>query len=147
PAFEQINHVARARSSSHHRVDSLLQLRPRLCAKRAAAERVDGESNIDHEIALQSAHAVFIAALKRYQFHLRTTLLCHCRLAIADCRLKKQCGELLRCQSAIDNRKSAISARTVPLSAITFERKASSLLQLVSIFHRRIRRAHDSLKA
>jgi glutamate carboxypeptidase len=32
----------------------------------------------------------------------------HCRLMIADCRLKTRCGELLRCQSAIGNRKSAI---------------------------------------
>ena len=33
-----------------------------------------------------------------------------CRLLIADCRLKKRCGELLRCQSAIGNRQSAIPA-------------------------------------
>jgi hypothetical protein len=52
-----------------------LQLRPRLEAKRTAAKQVDGESNIDHEIALPSAHTVMIAALKRYQFHLKTTLL------------------------------------------------------------------------
>jgi hypothetical protein len=33
-----------------------------------------------------------------------------CRLLIADCRLKKWCGNFLSCQSAIGNRKSAIPA-------------------------------------
>jgi hypothetical protein len=33
-----------------------------------------------------------------------------CRLPIADCRLKKRCGELLRCQPAIENRQSTIPA-------------------------------------
>jgi hypothetical protein len=32
----------------------------------------------------------------------------HCRLLIADCRLKKSCGSFLPCQSAIENRQSKI---------------------------------------
>ena len=34
----------------------------------------------------------------------------HCRLLIADCRLKKWCGNSFQCPSAIGNRKSAIPA-------------------------------------